>query len=47
VEGLVLPGPLTVPPVPLLPVLGLLVGLAPAVAAPPLITQVRREVVAA
>ncbi|HET6299538.1 MAG TPA: energy-coupling factor transporter transmembrane component T [Kribbella sp.] len=36
VEGLVLPGPLVVPPVPLLPVLGLLVGLAPAVVAPPL-----------
>ncbi|WP_432949167.1 energy-coupling factor transporter transmembrane component T [Kribbella sp. CA-253562] len=36
VEGLVLPGPLVVPPVPLLPVLGILIGLAPAVAAPPL-----------
>ncbi|GAB2583108.1 energy-coupling factor transporter transmembrane component T [Kribbella endophytica] len=45
VEGLVLPGPLVVPPVPLLPVLGILIGLAPAVAAPPLTR--RRELVAA
>lgn len=45
VEGLVLPGPLVVPPVPLGPVLGLLVGLAPAVAAPPLVR--RRELVPA
>lgn len=45
VEGLVLPGPLVVPTVPLLPVLGLLVGLAPAVAAPPL--AARRELVPA
>lgn len=36
VPGLVLPGPLVIPPVPLGPVLGLLVGLAPAIAAPPL-----------
>jgi energy-coupling factor transport system permease protein len=36
VPGLVLPGPLVVPPVPVLPVVGLLLGLAPAVAAPPL-----------
>lgn len=47
VEGVVLAGPLMVPPVPVLPVLGLLVGLAPAVAAPPLTSRVRREVVAA
>jgi energy-coupling factor transport system permease protein len=47
VEGLVLPGPLTVPQVPLLPVLGLLVALAPAVAAPPLTAPVRREVATA
>jgi energy-coupling factor transport system permease protein len=45
VEGLVLPGPLMVPPVPWLPVFGLLVGLAPAVAAPPLTR--RRELVPA
>jgi energy-coupling factor transport system permease protein len=45
VEGLVLPGPLVVPPVPLLPVIGILIGLAPAVAAPPLTR--RRELVAA
>lgn len=36
VDGLVLAGPLVVPPVPVLPVVGVLVGLAPAVAAPPL-----------
>jgi energy-coupling factor transport system permease protein len=35
VPGLVLPGPLVVPPVPVLPVIGVLVGLDPAVAAPP------------
>jgi energy-coupling factor transport system permease protein len=45
VSGLVLPGPLVVPPVPLLPVIGLLLGLAPAVAAPPLTR--RRELVPA
>jgi energy-coupling factor transport system permease protein len=45
VPGLVLPGPLVVPPVPLLPVIGLLLGLAPAVAAPPLTR--RRELVPA
>jgi energy-coupling factor transport system permease protein len=45
VEGLILPGPLVVPPVPLLPVLGILIGLAPAVAAPPLTR--RRELVPA
>ncbi|MEV8372423.1 CbiQ family ECF transporter T component [Kribbella sp. NPDC056861] len=45
VEGLVLPGPLVVPPVPVLPVLGLLLGLAPAIAAPPLTR--RRELVPA
>jgi energy-coupling factor transport system permease protein len=42
---LVLPGPLVVPPVPVLPVIGLLFGLAPAVAAPPLTR--RRELVPA
>lgn len=46
-EGLVLAGPLVVPPVPVLPVLGLLIGLAPAVAAPPLTAAARREVVPA
>ncbi|GAB2659776.1 CbiQ family ECF transporter T component [Kribbella swartbergensis] len=46
VEGLVLPGPLVVPPVPVLPVIGILLGLAPAVAAPPLQAR-RRELVAA
>ncbi len=45
VAGLVLPGPLVVPPVPVLPVLGVLLGLAPAVAAPPLAR--RRELVVA
>jgi energy-coupling factor transport system permease protein len=45
VEGLVLAGPLVVPTVPVLPVLGLLIGLAPAVAAPPLTR--RRELVPA
>ena len=45
VEGLVLPGPLVVPPVPVLPVIGLLLGLAPAIAAPPLTR--RRELVPA
>jgi len=45
VEGLVLAGPLVVPPVPLVPALGLLVGLVPAVAAPPLTR--RRELVPA
>lgn len=45
VEGLVLAGPMVVPPVPLGPVLGLLVGLAPAVVAPPLTR--RRELVPA
>jgi energy-coupling factor transport system permease protein len=45
VEGLVLAGPLMVPPVPWLPVLGLLLGLAPAVVAPPLTR--RRELVPA
>ncbi|WP_328322324.1 energy-coupling factor transporter transmembrane protein EcfT [Kribbella sp. NBC_00382] len=46
VAGLVLPGPLVVPPVPVLPVIGLLLGLAPAVAAPPL-TRRPRELVPA
>lgn len=41
VEGLVLPGPLTVPGVPLLPVAAILVGLLPAVAAPPLAPPVQ------
>ena len=41
VEGLVLPGPLTVPGVPLLPVVAILVGLLPAVAAPPLAAPVQ------
>jgi len=41
VEGLVLPGPLTVPGVPLLPVVAILVGLLPAVAAPPLAPPVQ------
>ncbi|TWD83259.1 energy-coupling factor transport system permease protein [Kribbella amoyensis] len=45
VEGLYLAGPLVIPPVPVLPVLGLLLGLAPAVAAPPLTP--RRELVPA
>lgn len=45
VEGLVLAGPLVVPPVPWLPVIGLLMGLAPAVVAPPLTR--RRELVPA
>jgi energy-coupling factor transport system permease protein len=45
VAGLVLPGPLVVPPVPVVPVIGLLLGLAPAIAAPPLTR--RRELVAA
>jgi energy-coupling factor transport system permease protein len=45
VEGLLLAGPLVVPPVPVLPVLGLLLGLAPAVAAPPLTR--RRQLVPA
>jgi energy-coupling factor transport system permease protein len=35
VDGLVLPGPLVVPPVPWLPVVGVLIGLAPALLAPP------------
>lgn len=46
VEGLVLAGPLVVPPVPLLPVIGILIGLAPAVVAPPLQAR-RRELVPA
>lgn len=45
VEGLVLAGPLVVPPVPALPVIGILLGLAPAVVAPPLAP--RRELVTA
>lgn len=45
VPGLVLPGPLVVPPVPVVPVIGLLLGLAPALAAPPLTR--RRELVPA
>ncbi len=36
-----LPGPLTVPAVPLLPVVAILVGLLPAVAAPPLAVPVQ------
>jgi energy-coupling factor transport system permease protein len=44
VPGLVLPGPLVVPPAPVLPVVAVLVGLLPAVAAPPL--AVRRTEVA-
>ncbi|MGW7687217.1 energy-coupling factor transporter transmembrane protein EcfT [Kribbella sp. NPDC054772] len=36
VHGLLLPGPLVVPPVPVLPVVGVLIGLVPALAAPPL-----------
>jgi energy-coupling factor transport system permease protein len=35
VNGLLLAGPLVVPPVPVLPVVGVLIGLAPALAAPP------------
>jgi energy-coupling factor transport system permease protein len=46
VDGLVLAGPLVVPPVPLLPVVGILIGLAPAVVAPPLPVR-RRELVTA
>jgi energy-coupling factor transport system permease protein len=43
--GLILPGPLVVPPVPVLPVVAVLVGLLPAIAAPPLTAPVRtREV---
>lgn len=41
VPGLLLAGPLVVPPVPLVPVVGVLIGLAPAVVAPP---QVRRAI---
>jgi energy-coupling factor transport system permease protein len=46
VSGLVLPGPLVVPPVPVLPVVAVLAGLLPAIAAPPLTAPVRaaREV---
>ncbi|TDU87131.1 energy-coupling factor transport system permease protein [Kribbella voronezhensis] len=40
VNGLVLAGPLVVPPVPVVPVIGLLIGLAPAFAAPPLTRRV-------
>jgi len=47
VDGLVLPGPLTVPTLPLLPAAGILVGLLPALAAPPIAVGVRREVAAA
>jgi len=36
VDGLLLAGPLVVPPVPVVPVAGVLIGLAPALAAPPL-----------
>ncbi|MEV5962730.1 CbiQ family ECF transporter T component [Kribbella sp. NPDC051952] len=36
VNGLLLAGPLVVPPVPVLPVVGVLIGLVPALAAPPL-----------
>jgi energy-coupling factor transport system permease protein len=39
VNGLLLAGPLMVPPVPVLPVVGVLIGLAPALAAPPLIRR--------
>ncbi|MFC9692398.1 CbiQ family ECF transporter T component [Kribbella sp. NPDC056951] len=35
VHGLLLAGPLVVPPIPVLPVVGVLIGLAPALAAPP------------
>jgi energy-coupling factor transport system permease protein len=35
VNGLLLAGPLVVPPVPVVPVVGVLIGLAPALAAPP------------
>jgi energy-coupling factor transport system permease protein len=41
VPGLLLAGPLVVPPVPLVPVVGVLIGLAPAVVSPP---HVRRAV---
>jgi energy-coupling factor transport system permease protein len=45
VAGLILPGPLVVPPVPVLPVLATLAGLLPAIAAPPLTAPARtREV---
>jgi energy-coupling factor transport system permease protein len=40
VYGLLLAGPLVVPPVPLLPVTGILIGLVPALAAPPLVRRV-------
>ncbi len=36
VHGLLLAGPLVVPPIPLLPVVGVLIGLAPALVAPPI-----------
>lgn len=36
VHGLLLAGPLVVPPIPVLPVIGVLIGLAPALAAPPI-----------
>ena len=39
VYGLLLAGPLVVPPVPVLPVVGILIGLAPAVVAPPLVRR--------
>jgi energy-coupling factor transport system permease protein len=41
VDGLVLAGPLVVPPVPVVPVIGLLIGLVPAFAAPPLTRRTR------
>lgn len=42
IDGLLLAGPLVVPPVPVLPVVGILVGLAPALAAPPLVRRAVR-----
>jgi len=39
VYGLLLAGPLVVPPVPVLPVVGVLIGLAPALVAPPLVRR--------
>lgn len=47
VAGLVLPGPMVIPPLPLLPATAILVGLLPAIASPPPSAVVRREAVPA
>jgi len=39
VDGLLLAGPLVVPPVPVLPAVGILIGLAPALVAPPVVRR--------